>query len=169
MSFCNILVFFTSLETSVNPANLDQSKTHDIRLFHTWSCHALYAMIIWRSQGAWYWYEGNWATNKYLSKFSKFEGGNSKETKKCPSRDGPVLVNYPAYCQVIPALYCVQTYQNLPKTYQNHAETLLDGWDNSTYILQCTQSIATRTMLCDYYNSIFYIDLVQVNSFKCNF
>ena len=79
------------------------------------------------------------------------------------------LVNYPAYYQVIPALHCVQTYQNLPKTYQNHAEMLLDIWDTSTYILQCTQLIATRTMLCDYYNSIFYIDLVQVNSFKYNF
>ena len=79
------------------------------------------------------------------------------------------LVNYPAYYQVISALHCVQTYQNLPKTYQNHAEMLLDSWDTSTYILQCTQPIATSTMLCDYYNSIFYIDLVQVNSFKCNF
>ena len=79
------------------------------------------------------------------------------------------LVNYSAYCQVIPALHCVQTYQNLLKTYQNHAEMLPDSWDTFTHILQCTQLIATRTILCDYYNSIFYIDLVQVNSFKCNF
>ena len=41
-----MLVFFTSLGTSVNPANLDQSNTHDNRLFHAWSCHALYPMII---------------------------------------------------------------------------------------------------------------------------
>ena len=87
----------------------------------------------------------------------------------CPSRDGPILVNCPAYCQVIPALHGVQTYQNLSKTYQNHAETLLDCWDTSTHILQCTQLIVTRTMLCDYSNSIFHIYLVQVNSFKCNF
>ena len=87
----------------------------------------------------------------------------------CPSRNGPVLVNCPAYCQVIPALHGVQTYQNLPETYQNHAETLLNGWDTSTHILQCAQLIATRTMLCDYSNSIFHIDLVQMNSFMCNF
>ena len=39
----HILVFFTSLDASVNPANPD---TPDIRLFHAWLCHAPCQLII---------------------------------------------------------------------------------------------------------------------------
>ena len=46
MVISHLLVFFTSLDTSVNPANPDLSYTPDIWLFHAWSCHALCPVLI---------------------------------------------------------------------------------------------------------------------------